>query len=438
MKRLFTLILGVTAFLPFTNTQAQMPCHAMVGYWESWRTSDMSAINSAYNVVQVAFAVPTNSSNMNMVLNVGNPSQFKSQISTLQSRGVKVLISVGGANDPVYMTTTAMKTAFVSSMNAMLETYNFDGMDIDIEGSSMNFDSQWTMDNPSVGQQNWIDATKEIMSHYQSRTGRKMLLTMAPETVYVLGGLSNWQQNNYNGGAFLPIIEGLRDELDLLHVQYYNSGGMFGIDGIEHTQGDADFPIAMTDGIIEGFSMPNGRGKYSGLPASKVAMGFVSCTGGGSGMLSASVMSQALDYVRWGGTSPSSYTLACPGGHPDLGGVMVWSVNTDVGCGNQVVAAFNSSFPNDNSCGVSGTCTSSASEVAKVDFSVFPNPAIETANVVISDDIEGGTLLLIDAAGNVVLSEVVSGNQVSLNLANVANGVYTVKIGGSAQKLTVL
>ena len=47
---------------------------------------------------------------------------------------------------------------------------------------------------------------------------------MAPEFPYVQGGYvaygSIW-------GAYLPIIDGLRSDLNIIHVQYYNNGGLY-------------------------------------------------------------------------------------------------------------------------------------------------------------------------------------------------------------------
>jgi chitinase len=58
-----------------------------------------------------------------------------------------------------------------------------------------------------------IQACRDIASAF----GSGFLLTMAPETAYVQGGLSQ-----YGGiwGAYLPVIYGLRDLLAYLHIQH--------------------------------------------------------------------------------------------------------------------------------------------------------------------------------------------------------------------------
>ena len=93
----------------------------------------------------------------------------------------------------------------------------------------MNF-GYWTMNNPAIGQENLVQAIRELQVYYRENTGKRMMLTMAPETVYLVGGLSQWQVNNSNGGAMLPIIQEMKDEIDLLHCQFYNAYESVAID----------------------------------------------------------------------------------------------------------------------------------------------------------------------------------------------------------------
>ena len=98
---------------------------------------------------------------------------------------------------------------------------------------------------------NLIYAIKQIMSDYYSVHSKRLLLTMAPETAFVQGGMSAYGSI---WGAYLPVIDALRDSLEILHVQLYNSGSMYGIDGNVYTQGTVDFIVAMTDAVIHGFA----------------------------------------------------------------------------------------------------------------------------------------------------------------------------------------
>lgn len=94
-------------FLPlFSHSQSPNP--ALVGYWQNWNDFQcpyipLTQIDTSYNVIPVAFAVPASGTTYNMTFVPDGISQinFKKQIDTMHLRGKKVLISIGGANDPV-------------------------------------------------------------------------------------------------------------------------------------------------------------------------------------------------------------------------------------------------------------------------------------------------------------------------------------------------
>ncbi len=163
-----------------------------------------------------------------------------------------------------------------------------------------------------------IEAIEEAMTHHQAVYGEKLLLTMAPETAYVQGGQSAF--GNIWGG-YLPIIDALRDSLDMLQVQLSNSGAMYGVDQIPYSQGTADFIVAMTDAVIEGFSTAGGT--FQGLPASKVAVGLPACPSvAGGGYVEPDAVAAAIDYLLGSGGQPGTHTLFDADGHADLGGMM--------------------------------------------------------------------------------------------------------------------
>ncbi|MCC7030907.1 MAG: T9SS type A sorting domain-containing protein [Chitinophagaceae bacterium] len=313
--------------------QAQIPNPALIGYWHNWNDVSapyvqLDAIDSRYNVIEVSFAVPTSPSDMTMLFTPDMIPQnlFISKMQSLQSQGKKVLLSIGGATTSIDLTTLADKNAFVNSMTALLNTYGFDGIDIDIEHGSSIMVSGGTIAAPgSIAQINLIDAIKQIMTNYQATHSKKLLLTMAPETAYVQGG-----QSAFGGiwGGYLPIIHALRDSIDVLQVQLYNSGSMYGIDANIYTQGTADFMIAMTEAVIQGFNTAGGF--FTGLTASKVAVGLPACSNAaGGGFTDSATVSAAIKYLRGMGPKPASYTLFNINGYPNLRGMMTWSVNWD-------------------------------------------------------------------------------------------------------------
>jgi chitinase len=326
-------------FLGFSTTlHAQMPSPALVGYWHNWNTASapgmaLTAVDTRYNVINVSFGVPINGTDYQIGFTPFNASQatFIAQINTVKSGGRKVILSLGGGNDPVRLDNITERDVFISSVNGLLSTYPFDGIDIDFEGSSLSV-SGGTIANPIDAHiLHLIFAIKSIMATYRStHGGQKMLLTMAPETAFVPGG-----QSAYNGvwGAYLPIVHGLRDSLDKLMVQLYNSGSMYGINGGVYTQGSADFLVALTEATIQGFHVDrwnNQAGPFIGLPASKIAIGLPACpSAAGGGFTDTATIGAAVRYLRGVGPKPGAYTLVQVGGYPSLGGLMTWSVNWD-------------------------------------------------------------------------------------------------------------
>ena len=259
--------------MPYTS-MAQAPNPALIGYFHNWQDFNapyiqLDQIYSRYNIINVAFAVPQFGTDYNMqfVPDQVSPTTFISQIQTLHAQGRKIIISIGGSNAPISLDNSMERDSFIVSMTNIINTYDFDGIDIDFDGGSLSVNGgtiSSPVDQPVI---NLIYAIKEIMTNYYLQNNRRLILTMAPETAYVQGG-----QSAYAGiwGAYLPIIDALRDSLEILHVQLYNSGSMNGIDGNVYTQGTADFIVAMCEAVIQGFNTTGGM--FTGLPASKIAV----------------------------------------------------------------------------------------------------------------------------------------------------------------------
>lgn len=331
--------MALGSFFLSLSLWAQLPNPTLVGYWHNWNDNNapylyLDSLDTRYNVITVAFAIPTSNSDMTMqfVPDRGTAAEFIQRMQRVQAQGKKILLSVGGATAYIDLSSTTNKNAFISSMTTLLSTYGFDGMDVDIESGPSILITSGTIAAPqNTAQLNLIDALRQIMANYRSSFSRKMLLTMAPETAYIQGGMSGF--GNIWGG-YLPIVHALRDSLDLLHVQLYNSGTMYGIDGNIYTQGTADFIIAMTEAVIRGFNTSGGV--FAGLVPSKVAVGLpASTSAAGGGFVDSTTVYKALQYLLGKGSRPGQYTLAQQGGYPALRGMMTWSVNWDALGGNR-------------------------------------------------------------------------------------------------------
>lgn len=342
------LILTCASIFCAFFTFAQLPSNVLVGYHENWNTLKLSQINSNYNVICLAFALPKAGTTYDMqyALPAGytSISQMITDIDALHAQGKKVLLSIGGATAYIFLNNTTERDAFVNSIKNIFAAYSYkiDGIDLDLEKNintgqnSMAFGS-WTMSAPAAGQTNMINAVKNLSSAYLTQTGNKMLVTAAPEAVYLMGALSSWQITNANGGAFLPILEGLRNEMDLLHMQLYNAGGASGgivawNNTIYYDNGGIEFALAMNESIIKGFTLLSSKGTFSGWPANKIAFGFPATSApnaAGTGYVTPTNVCNAAKYFKGQIAKPAGCTYTLTTSYPTLKGLMTWSINED-------------------------------------------------------------------------------------------------------------
>ncbi|KQO24800.1 glycoside hydrolase [Flavobacterium sp. Leaf82] len=336
-----------------TNRFIPLPSKIILGYAHSWENAGApflyfsQMVGSKFNVVDYSFVETVNRDGYTPVLTtndtryltngVFNKQLLKNDIKSLRDSGVPVIVSIGGQNGHVVLDNVAQKNIFVNGLKAIIDEYQFDGVDIDFEGGSMNFNAGGLRDISYAGisayprLKNVVDAFKELKAYY----GPGFLLTAAPETQYVQGGYSTYTDTF---GSFLPIIQNLRNELDLLAVQLYNTGGENGLDGQYYGSAKkANMVTALTDMVIKGYNIATTGMRFDGLPASKVLIALPACpSAAGSGYLTPAEGISAMNYLRTGTTfSGRTYTMQPGGPYPSLRGLMTWSVNWDASsCGN--------------------------------------------------------------------------------------------------------
>lgn len=336
-----------------TNRFIPLPSKIILGYAHSWENAGApflyfsQMVGSKFNVVDYSFVETVNRDGYTPVLTtndtryltngVFNKQLLKNDIKSLRDSGVPVIVSIGGQNGHVVLDNVTQKNIFVNGLKAIIDEYQFDGVDIDFEGGSMNFNAGGLRDISYAGisayprLKNVVDAFKELKAYY----GPGFLLTAAPETQYVQGGYSTYTDTF---GSFLPIIQNLRNELDLLAVQLYNTGGENGLDGQYYGSAKkANMVTALTDMVIKGYNIGTTGMRFDGLPASKVLIALPACpSAAGSGYLTPAEGISAMDYLRNGTTfSGRTYTMQPGGPYPSLRGLMTWSVNWDASsCGN--------------------------------------------------------------------------------------------------------
>ncbi|MEO9967239.1 MAG: glycosyl hydrolase family 18 protein [Reichenbachiella sp.] len=319
-----------------TPPTGDLPDRLLVGYWHNFINGaggmKLSEVSNKWDVINISFAEPSTQLGATMVFTPDNSiyptvQEFKNDVAALQSQGKKVLISLGGANGAIHLNTAADAQAYSNSMINIITEYGFDGLDIDLEGSSLSLnagDSDFR--NPTSPKiVNFINGTQTILNHF----GPGLILTAAPETLYVQGGL-----NNYGGGAgaYLPVIYAFKDRLNYIHVQHYNTGCMLGLGQNSpcYQQGTADFQVAMAEMLLQGFPVPGHVQGFPALRQDQVAIGLpASPQAAGGGYTSPSTVHQALDYLVKGIPYGGNYTLVNSSGYPNFRGLMTWSINWD-------------------------------------------------------------------------------------------------------------
>lgn len=330
---------------PTTPPAGGLPKHALIGYLHASFANGsgylrMADVPADWDIINLAFGEPTSvtSGDIRFQLcppiecpDVESESEFIAAIDAKQQQGKKVLLSIGGQNGQVQLTTTAARNTFVQSVSAIIDRYGLDGLDVDFEGQSLYLDAGDTdFRNPSTPViVNLISAIRSIKQRY----GNDFVLTMAPETFFVQLGYQFYGPGplglqDPRAGSYLPVIHALRDDLTVLHVQNYNSGPILGLDNQYHTMGGADFHIAMTDMLLAGFPVAGNPDRvFAALREDQVAFGAPSSVSAGNGYVPPAGVQPAVNCLVHG-QSCGSYSPHS-GTNPNVRGLMTWSINWD-------------------------------------------------------------------------------------------------------------
>ncbi|QLI83248.1 hypothetical protein HZU75_10745 [Chitinibacter fontanus] len=314
---------------PCASNCPTLPKHAVVGYWHNFDNGSgvirLKDVPDEYDIINVSFAEGDPWTKGKAVFTLDklfNEADFLADIKLKQAAGKKVQVSLGGANGVIVLDSAAARDAFIASMGDIIAKYGFDGIDIDIE-NNLSIGAGEDFRNPTTPQVvNLVAGVKAL----KQRFGGSFSVTMAPEVAYVQGGYGVaggiW-------GGYLGIIHGLRNELTMLHVQHYNTGGISGKDDKTYNQGTIDFQVAMTDMLLTGFNVGRDANKFfPPLRPDQVGIGLPSTAAAApsGGYLSVADTQKALDCLMKLQNCGSYKPLVA---QPDLRGVMTWSINWD-------------------------------------------------------------------------------------------------------------
>jgi chitinase len=283
-----------------------LPKHVLAGYWQDFtngaKALTLAQVPQGYNLVDVAFATADSAndggvtysidSGLSSALGGYTAAQFTSDVATLHSRGQKVILSVGGQNGTISISSSAAATAFANSVYSLMKQYGFDGVDIDLE-NGVN-----------------VTYTAQALEDLHTLAGSSLIVTLAPQTIDMYT----------TGSDYFQLALDIKSILTISYTQYYNSGTMNGCDGNVYAESTENFMTALACTQLQGGLNPSQVGL--GLPASTSAAG--------SGYVAPSVVDNALDCLA-SGTSCGSFVP--PAKWPGVGGAMTWSINWDASNG---------------------------------------------------------------------------------------------------------
>ncbi len=257
------------------NTQSTpaLPAKVLAGYWQSWQSSDpvnpsiesLLNISNQYNVIEVAFAGISPEGSVNLDTATLLQGQYKDNaikaIAQMNSENRPVLISVGGQNADFSVNSEQASENFTNSLENIIKTYGFAGVDFDIE-NGLTVQAGSTIPSAQNNVYYLINIIKAL-----KQFNPNLIISLTPQTANIayVPAISNaWN-------SYLPIINSIPEDIDLVQLQEYNSGSMPALDGKNYPEGNAAFIENITPVVISKWQL--GSITYQGLPASKVIVG---------------------------------------------------------------------------------------------------------------------------------------------------------------------
>ncbi|WP_300631740.1 glycosyl hydrolase family 18 protein [Pseudomonas sp.] len=282
----------------------------LMGFWHNWPSEPgngyqfgqstnmpLEAVPKEYNVVAVAFmkghGIPTFSP-------AGySDAEFRRQVGVLNKEGRAVLISLGGADAEIVLY-AGQEHALANEIIRLVESYGFDGLDIDLEQAAIT-----AGDNRTV-----IPLALKLVREHYEKSGLHFIISMAPEFPYL-----------NLGREYAPYIVGLEGVYDFIAPQYYNQGG----DGVSVPELDPSWLGQNDDARKEDFlyylthSIVTGSRGFIHIPPQKFVIGLPANTNAAA---TGFVISPQDTYNAFKRLDDEGLSIK---------GLMTWSVDWDAG-----------------------------------------------------------------------------------------------------------
>lgn len=383
-------------------TVAAQEAGRIIGYLYGWETppSAQSIAQAHYTHVILTFGLfSTTSSGAIDIQSLSGISDLAGYIAQLHSYGIDVLLSIGGASTNIPNTTVSFNTAetvspanpttfqtnFVNSIRNLVNTYNFDGFDFDIESGL--YASNWSqtpadnflypndINNDYCSYSSYTNSActstylasiiNDIYANVFTQNGERLQLTLAPQ----IANIAATSTYNSTFGLYASLILQTHDSLEWVGFQNYNSGCAYGVDNYCYPNPygnqypslttSPDSAVAFATDILA--TWPQGAPLYflpysATLTPSQVVIGYaVQNNDGASDGYPPAVLPIVQDAIQCLRTGDYCYqynpvTTYPYTAYPGIGGVFAWTINFDA---NRKYEFSNTLYP----CVVQGNCT---------------------------------------------------------------------------------
>ncbi|HYG38189.1 MAG TPA: glycosyl hydrolase family 18 protein [Cytophagales bacterium] len=389
---LFFIIITLLSFQSFSQKK-------VVGYLPSW--VDYNYIAGSIDKLthlNIAFENPDTDGNLSFA------TSNNDVINAARAKGVKVLVSIAGGGASVDPVKTAIyfdlisdekRAGFVQKILTYLKDHNFDGLDVDLEGSAINED--------------YDDFIKDLSA------------ALKPEGKLLTSALSH-----VNGGD--RINPETYQYFDFINIMAYDATGPW-----RPNQGGQHSSFEFGKSSLEFWV---GRG----LPKEKAILG-VPFYGYGfwnsfhEGMSYADIIKkypgsenqdQVADTIYYNGI-PTIKAKAQLVLDEEYGGIMIWQIAQDAQGPKSLLLVINEILKIENPTGIK-------KGFLEKETPVFPNPVKDKVTIENpSFGLRSGQIELLNAAGKALISQKANGQVNVLDLSQLASGLYFIQVYNSRE-----